>query len=370
MAGAGILEERIEAAGLAGIAASVEAGERLSREDGLRLFESPDILAVGALADRARRRLHGRKAYFIRNQHLNYSNICVNLCRFCAYSRKEGEEGAFRMTLNEVRRKIEERLEERVSEVHIVGGLDPDLPWEFYLDMLRTIGELRPGVHIQAFTCVEIAHFAERFGKTVERVLEELREAGLGSLPGGGAEVFSGRIRAELCPTKLGPDGWLGVAKTAHRMGIHTNATMLYGHLETAAERVDHLLALRTAQDETGGFLAFIPLAFHSENTELPDLPPTTGFDDLRAVAAARLLLDNIPHVKSFWIMVGTKIAQLSLRFGADDIDGTVVEEKITHMAGARTGECLSVEELVGLIRGAGCRPVERDTVYNVIKEY
>ncbi len=366
----GILDSRIAGAGLGAIAEKVERGERLNRDDGIALFETPDLLAVGALADRVRARMHDRKAYFIRNQHLNYSNICVNSCRFCAFSRKEGEKDAYRMDIDTIRRKITERLDEPVSEVHIVGGLDPNLPWQYYLDMLVVIRELRPGVHIQAFTCVEIAHFADKFGKTVKDVLVELREAGLGSIPGGGAEVFSGRIRKDLCPTKLGPEGWLEVAKTAHRLGIRSNSTMLYGHTETVAERVDHMIALREAQDETGGFLTFIPLAFHSENTDMAGLPPTTGFDDLKTIAVGRLVIDNIPHIKSFWIMVGTKIAQLTLRFGANDIDGTVVEEKITHMAGARTSECLSVGELLMLIRGAGCRPVERDTVYNVIREY
>jgi aminodeoxyfutalosine synthase len=365
-----ILDERIEKAGLGPIAEKTAAGKRLSREDGLLLESTHDIIALGALADRVRTRLHGRRAYFIRNQHLNYSNICVNSCRFCAFSRREGQEGAYRLSLDEVRRKIEERIGEPISEVHVVGGLDPDLPWDYYLEMLRTIRALRPEVHIQAFTCVEIAHFAEKFGNGVEGVLEELREAGLGSIPGGGAEVFSGRVRAELCSTKLPPEGWLEVAKTAHRLGIRSNATMLYGHMESPGERVDHLIALREAQDETGGFLTFIPLAFHSENTGLPGLPPTTGFQDLRAIAVARLLLDNLEHIKSFWIMVGTKIAQLALRFGADDIDGTVVEEKITHMAGARTAQGLTVDELLALIKGAGLQPVERDTVYNVIKEY
>lgn len=365
-----ILGGRIEKAGLSSVAEKAAAGERLSREDGLLLESCPDILAVGASADLVRTRMHGRRAYFIRNQHLNYSNICVNSCRFCAFSRSEGEDGAYRMTLDEVRRKIEERLDDPITEVHIVGGLDPELPWAYYTDMLMLIKKLRPDIHIQAFTCVEIAHFAEKFGKTVEEVLGELSDAGLGSIPGGGAEVFSGRIRADLCSAKLSPEGWLEVAKAAHRAGLSTNATMLYGHIEKPEERIDHLIALREAQDETGGFLTFIPLAFHSDNTELAGLPPTTGFQDLKAIAIARLMLDNVPHIKSFWIMVGTKIAQLSLRFGADDIDGTVVEEKITHMAGARTAECLSVQELLALIRGAGLQPVERDTVYNIVREY
>lgn len=366
----GILEARIAEAGLAGIEAKVDAGVRLSREDGIALYTNPDILAVGALADRVRVRRHGRKAFFIRNQHINYSNICINSCRFCAFSREAGQKGAYRMDIAQIRKDLAERIDDPISEVHIVGGLDPDLPWDYYIEMLEAVREQRPGVHIQAFTCVEIAHFAEKFGKSVRRILSELRDAGLGSLPGGGAEVFSTRIRRDLCPTKLSPGGWIEVAKTAHRMGIRSNATMLYGHQETVEERVDHLLALREAQDETGGFLTFIPLAFHSDNTELEGLPATTGFDDLRAVAVSRLMLDNFEHIKSFWIMVGTKIAQLSLRFGADDIDGTVVQEKITHMAGAQTSECLSVDELLRLIRGAGCRPVERDTLYAVLKEY
>ena len=270
----GALDERIAAAGLTPIAEKIEAGERLSREDGIALYGNPDILAVGVLADRVRTRKHGLRAYFIRNQHLNYSNICVNSCRFCAFSRKEGQEGAYRMDLDTIRRKLEERIDDPISEVHIVGGLDPDLPWDYYLEMLRTVREIRPGVHIQAFTCVEIAHLAETFGRSVRDTLVELRDAGLGSIPGGGAEVFSGRIRKELCPTKLGPRGWLEVAKEAHRLGIRSNSTMLYGHLETAEECVDHMIALREAQDETGGFLTFIPLAFHSDNTELEGLPP------------------------------------------------------------------------------------------------
>ena len=370
MSGATAIDRKIEAAGLEAIARKVEAGQRLSAEDGLALMRSNDILAVGALADRVRQRKHGRRAYFIRNQHINYSNICTNRCRFCAFSRREGDDGAYRMSIEEIEAKITERLGEPISEVHIVGGLDPELPWQYYLDMLAAIRRLRPDVHIQAFTCVEMAHFAEKYGKSVESVLGELRDAGLGSIPGGGAEVFSGRIRARLCPTKLTPGGWLDVAARAHRMGIKSNATMLYGHIETARERVDHLVALRDAQDETGGFMTFIPLAFHSENTDLPALAPTTGLEDLRQIAVSRLVLDNIEHVKSFWIMVGLKVAQLALRFGADDIDGTVTEEKITHMAGARTPECLRLSQLLALIEGAGLQAVERDTVYNVIREY
>ncbi len=345
----------------------VAAQERLNRADGLTLYRSADLLGVGFLADLVRRRLHGRKAYYIYNQHLNYSNICVNGCKFCAFGKTAGEPGAYEMPLEEIFRKIEARLAEPISEIHIVGGLHPDLPLAYYLDMLRGIKALRPGVHLQAFTAVEIAHLAEVAGINLADTLAALKEAGLGSLPGGGAEVFSPRIRGDLCPKKLSPAGWLEVSQTAHRLGLRTNATMLYGHVETREERVDHLLRLREAQDETGGFLTFIPLAFHPQNTGLEDLPETTGFDDLKNLAVARLLLDNFDHIKAFWIMIGPKLAQLSLAFGADDIDGTVMEERITHMAGAQTPMGLSRQHLLHLIREAGCEPVERDTLYNVI---
>jgi aminodeoxyfutalosine synthase len=332
----------------------VLAQERLDRTDGLTLYRSADLLGVGYLADLDRRRRHGNRAYYIYNQHLNYSNICVNGCKFCAFGKVAGDPGAYEMSLEEVLGKVEERLGEPITEIHIVGGLHPDLPFSYYVEMLRGIKALRPAVHLQAFTAVEIAHLAEIAGLSVADTLLTLKEAGLGSLPGGGAEVFSRRIRNE-------------VSQTAHRLGLRTNATMLYGHLETSAERVDHLLRLREAQDETGGFLTFIPLAFHPQNTELDHLTGTTGFDDLKNLAVARLLLDNFPHIKAFWVMIGPKLAQLSLAFGADDIDGTVIEERITHMAGAQTPTSLTRQELLHLVREAGCEPVERDTLYNII---
>jgi len=346
----------------------VKAQERLGREEGLTLYRSPDLLGVGYLADLVRRRLHGRRAYYIYNQHLNYSNVCINGCRFCAFGKPLGDPQAYTMSLEEIFARVRERLGEPITEIHLVGGLHPELPFSYYIEMLRGIKALRPGVHLQAFTAVEIAHLADLAGLSVAETLATLKEAGLGSLPGGGAEVFSPRIREDLCPRKLSPEGWLMVAQTAHRLGLRTNATMLYGHQETLEERVDHLLRLRAAQDDTGGFLAFIPLAFHPKNTQLSYLPETTGFDDLKNLAVARLLLDNFPHIKSFWIMIGPKLAQLSLTFGADDIDGTVIEERITHMAGAQTPQGLSRQELLTLIREAGCEPVERDTLYNEIK--
>jgi aminodeoxyfutalosine synthase len=345
----------------------VRAGERLSREDGLSLFESADLLGVGHLAHLVRSQRHGRRAYYIYNQHVNYSNICINGCKFCAFARRAGEAGAYELSVQEILGKIEARLHEPITEIHIVGGLHPDLPFSYYLAMLREIKCLRPQVHLQAFTCVEIYHLAGRAGLSVEETLMALKEAGLGSLPGGGAEVFSSRVRQELCPQKLAPEGWLEVSQTAHRLGLNTNATMLYGHLETWGERVDHLIKLRQAQDETQGFLAFIPLAFHPQNTAMRELTGPSAIDDLKTLAISRLMLDNFPHIKAFWVMLGPKLAQISLCFGVDDVDGTVMEERITHMAGAQTPQGLTRAELRALIAEAGCEAVERDTLYRVV---
>lgn len=360
----------IEKAGFGSILEKVEAGERLTFDDGLQLYASHEILALGYLADIVRTRLNGDRAYFIYNQHINYSNICTNLCKFCAFGKEKGAEQAYEMTVAEVKQKVRDRLDEPITEIHMVGGIHPDLPFDYYLELLRGIKEVRPSVHIQAFTCVEIAHLAERAGKTVATTLEILRDAGLGSIPGGGAEVFSPRIRQLTCEKKLSGKDWLEIAKTAHRLGLHTNATMLYGHIETVKERLEHLQALREAQDETGGFLAFIPLAFHPKNTEMASLSKTTGLDDLKNIAVARLFLDNFPHIKAYWVMIGPKLAQIALSFGADDMDGTVKEEVITHMAGADTDQTIGSNTLVRLIREAGRLPVERDTLYNVIKFY
>jgi aminodeoxyfutalosine synthase len=347
----------------------VAAGARLDASDGCTLFRSADLLGVGYLAQTVRQRLHGRQAFYIYNQHLNYSNICVNGCKFCAFSRKAGEPGAYEMSLPEIFAKIEARAHEPITEIHIVGGCHPELPFAYYLDMLRGIKRLRPQVHLQAFTAVEVAHLADKAGLSLGDTLLALKEAGLGSLPGGGAEVFSPRIRQHLCPEKLSPQGWLEVSQTAHRLGLNTNATMLYGHLESVEERVDHLLKLRAAQDETGGFLTFIPLAFHPANTGLSELAGPSAIDDLKTLAVSRLLLDNFPHIKAFWVMLGPKLAQISLCFGVDDVDGTVMEERITHMAGAQTPQGLTRSQLRALIREAGCEPVERDTLYRVISD-
>jgi aminodeoxyfutalosine synthase len=354
---------------LADIYEKVVAGDRLSREDGLRLFQSNDLLAIGFLANLVRERLHGQRTYWVYNQHINYSNICVNGCRFCAYSRQEGEEGGFLLTVDQVAKKVSERLHEPIREIHVVGGCHPDLPFSYYLDLVREIKKIRPEAVMKAFTAVEVAHLAHHERLTISEVLQALKEAGVEALPGGGAEVFSNRVRQLLCPEKLNSDGWLQVAKEAHLMGMRSNATLLYGHLETAAERVDHMLALREAQDETGGFITFIPLAFQTANTGLSGVQPRTGFTDLKTIAVSRLLLDNFAHIKAYWIMLGVKMAQIALHFGADDLDGTVMEERIGHMAGAQSAEALTPDELQGLIRAAGREAVERDTFFKPVAE-
>jgi aminodeoxyfutalosine synthase len=360
----------IKLAGLGDILEKINSGERLSLEDGRRLYECRDLLAVGWLANFVRERKNGNQAFFIYNQHINYSNICTNLCKFCAFGKEKGHELAYEMSVAQIKDKVRQRLDEPITEIHMVGGIHPELPYSYYLEALRGIKEVRPDVHIQAFTCVEIQHLADLAGKSVEATLIELKEAGLGSLPGGGAEVFSPRIRELTCPKKLDGAGWLRVAKTAHRCGLNTNATMLYGHIETVEERLEHLDALRQAQDETGGFLTFIPLAFHPKNTEMADLSRTTGVTDLKNIAVARLMLDNFPHIKAYWVMIGPKLAQVALSFGADDMDGTVKEEIITRMAGGESEQALGHNTLIRLIKEAGREPVERDTLYNMLDRH
>ncbi len=364
------MDNFVRAAGFGDILDKVVAEKRLSLEDGKFLYETTDILSLGYLANIVRERKNGNRAYFIYNQHVNYSNICTNLCKFCAFGKEKDAELAYEMTVDEVKEKVRERLDEPINEIHMVGGIHPDLPYSYYLELLRGIKEVRPDVHIQAFTCVEIHHLAELAGKSVGDTLDELKEAGLGSIPGGGAEVFSPRIRSLTCERKLSGEGWLEVAKTAHKHDLHTNATMLYGHIETIDERLEHLDMLRRAQDETGGFLAFIPLAFHPKNTEMPDHSITTGIEDIKNIAVARLMLDNFPHIKAYWVMVGPKMAQMALSFGADDMDGTVKEEVITHMAGAETDQAMGHKTLIRLIKEPGRKPVERDTLYKVLSTY
>ncbi|MBE0429503.1 MAG: aminofutalosine synthase MqnE [Thermoleophilia bacterium] len=348
----------------------VTSGERLTFEDGLALLGSNDLLRVGALADLARKRIAGDDVYFVNNRHINHTNVCGNRCKFCAFSADEGAPDAYTMTLDEVLARARESLSDGITELHIVGGEHPSLPYEYYLEMIRALHDMDPSVHIQAFTASEIAFFAKRGKKTVGEVLQELKEAGLGSMPGGGAEIFSGRVRGIVCDKKISGDAWLDVMRQAHNAGIRSNATMLYGHVETHAERIEHLIRLRELQDETRGFGSFIPLAFHPANTGLSGLPGPTGAEDLMMIAVSRLMLDNFRNIKAFWIMIGIKLAQISLHFGANDIDGTVVEEKITHAAGAETDEAIAKSELIRLIREAGRVPVERDTLYNVVRRY
>ena len=353
-------------AGIGDLAEKVLARERLSLDDGLRLY-SADLHAVGALANVVRERLHGDLAYFNVNQHVNYTNICNKLCRFCAFQRLPGQEGAYWMTPAEVAAKIEAQLSEPVTEVHMVAGIHPKLDYAYYLDILRAAKRARPSIHIKAFTMVELDQIAKKAKKPLAEVLPELVAAGLGSVPGGGAEVFADRVHKESYHLKISGEQWLDIARTVHRAGLKSNCTMLHGHIETLEERVDHLDRLRRLQDETGGFQTYIPLSFHPENSEMADVPGPTATDELREIALGRLMLDNIPHIKAYWILMDIPIAQTALSFGADDVDGTVVEEKIYHEAGATTPQKVQREELVQWIRDAGRVPVERDTLYNVV---
>ncbi|MCD6319183.1 MAG: aminofutalosine synthase MqnE [Candidatus Desulfofervidaceae bacterium] len=360
------MKKLIKAANLVDIAEKIDQGKRLSLEDGLRLYKAP-LLAVGYLANLMRERLHGRKTYYVYNQHINYSNECLNLCKFCAFGKPKGHPEGFTLTLEEIEQKIKARLKEPIKEIHIVGSVHPDLPFDYYVELIRRVKTLRPEAVIKAYTATEISHFADISGKTIEAVLKILKDAGLEVLPGGGAEIFAPRVRQEVCPRKLTAEKWLAIAKTAHRLGIKSNCTMLYGHIETYEERLQHLIALREAQDETRGFLCFIPLSFHPKNTKLSYLPGPTGVEDLKTMALSRLMLDNIPHIKAYWIMLTPKLAQVALNFGADDIDGTILEEKITHMAKAESPQCLTRTELEALIKEAGYEPVERDTFFREI---
>lgn len=349
------------------IAEKVLAGKRLNFEDGLALYRSPDVLAVGWLANYVREKLHGNITYFNVNRHINPTNVCVAACRLCAFGRKKDADGAYTMALEQAWQTAASGYSEAVTEFHIVGGLHPDLPLEYFLDLVSGLKERFPQVHIKAFTMVEVAFFARRAKLSIRETLERLRDAGVDSLPGGGAEIFADRVRHIICDHKIDGDEWLETARTAHQLGLKSNATMLYGHIENEEDRVDHLLRLRAVQDETHGFQTFIPLAFHPDNTPLDHLPRTTGLTDIKQIAVGRLLLDNFPHIKAYWQMMTPKIAQIALRFGADDIDGTVIEEKIYHDAGATTPQGMRRRDLERLIREAGREPFERDTMYRTV---
>lgn len=387
---------------LASIAEKVEAGVRLSAEDGVRLFESRDIHEIGRLANIVRERLHGDAAYYNINRHINYSNYCVLRCKFCSFYRPyergakdvpknlslplAGEQlassnssqharGGYEFDIDEIVSKAKEASAVGATEVHIVGGLHPTLPFEFYEDMCRAIRAACPAMHIKAFTAIEIIHFT-RISKprlTIREVLERLRAAGLGSLPGGGAEIFDDRVHDEAYKSKVGEAGWFDVHRSAHEIGMFSNATMLYGHVEDEAQRVQHMIKLREHQDESlasraAHFNCFIPLSFIPEGSELSHLPGPTGVDDLKTMAISRLMLDNFPHIKAFWIMQSAKLAQVALNWGVDDLDGTVVWYDITKREGAGgTHQELTVERMQRLIREAGRRPVERDTLYRAV---
>jgi aminodeoxyfutalosine synthase len=358
---------RLRAAGLTEIAQKLDAGQRLDAADGLRLFETPDLLALGWLANRERERRHGHRAFYNYNLRLEVTNVCQASCLFCSFARlEEGMPSAYTMTLEQAWDKVRQRGDQPLTEVHIVNGLHPHLPFSYYTDLLRGFKRIRPEITLKAFTAVEIAFFADLYGMTDEQVLRELMAAGLESLPGGGAEIFAERVRRKIAHDKADADRYLSIHRLAHTLGMKTNVTMLYGHIERLDERVDHMLRVRELQDETGGFQAFIPLAFHPDNNQMRKLPAPTGADTLRTMAVSRLMLDNVDHIKAFWIATGVDVAQAALWFGADDLDGTVQEERIYHMAGSDTPDVLTTGRIRQLITRAGRQPLERDTMYQL----
>lgn len=345
--------------------------KRLSFEDGVKLFNSSDILTIGALANYTTEKKNGKYAYFVINRQINPTNVCVLDCKFCAFADMDkNSPKAYEMDYQQILEKAKYAVDNGATEVHIVGGLHPDWDFDRYLNIVSVIKRNFPSLHIKAFTAVEIDYFSKISGLSYYDVLTKLKEAGLDSLPGGGAEIFSPSVRRIIAPKKIGYQKYLEIHKIAHRLGLHSTTTMLYGHIESYEDRVDHMLKIREAQDETGGFMCFIPLAYQPENNDLPVYEHTTGIDDLKTIAISRLLLDNVPHIKAYWVMIGEKIAQVALNFGADDIDGTVMEEKIAHFAGAKSPTAQAKEKLVRLIKEAGKIPVERDTLYNPVKIY
>ncbi|MEZ0324090.1 MAG: aminofutalosine synthase MqnE [Hydrogenothermaceae bacterium] len=346
-------------------------GERLSFEDGVKLFNTTDILTLGSLANYVTEKKNGKYTYFVINRQINPTNVCVLDCKFCAFADMDkNSPKAYEMSYDQILEKAKYAVENGAVEVHIVGGLHPDWSFEKYLNIVSIIKKNFPQLHIKAFTAVEIDYFSKLSGLSYEDVLIKLKEAGLGSLPGGGAEIFSPSVRRIIAPKKIGYQKYLEIHKIAHRLGLHSTTTMLYGHVESYEDRVDHMLKIRETQDETGGFTCFIPLAYQPENNDLPVYDYTSGIDDLKTIAVSRLLLDNVPHIKAYWVMIGEKTAQVALNFGADDMDGTVMEEKIAHFAGAKSPTQQAKERLISLIKEAGKIPVERDTLYNRIRVY
>jgi aminodeoxyfutalosine synthase len=346
----------------------VTAGERLSFDDGITLYRSPDILSLGYMANLVRERLHGNVTYFNVNRHINPTDVCVASCRLCAFGKKAKDPTSYTMSLEQVWETAGRGYAEAVTEFHIVGGLHPELTLDWFCQMIAGLKERYPQVHLKAFTMVEVAYLAKRAKLSIRETLERLKAAGVDSMPGGGAEIFCERVRRIICDHKIDGNEWLESARIAHQIGLKTNCTMLYGHIETEEDRVDHLVRLRELQEETRGFVTFIPLAFHPEHTALGHLSKTTGFDDIKQIAVSRLMLDNIPHIKAYWVMMTPGVAQIAQRFGANDVDGTIVEEKIYHDAGATTKQHMRREELLRIIREAGREPKERDTAYRPVE--
>jgi aminodeoxyfutalosine synthase len=363
--------------GVRAVAEKLSAGERLDADDAAALFESRDLIAVGALADARNRATNGQRVFFSSNQHINPTNVCVlrHTCVFCSFARTPREEGAYTRTLEQVLAEASRAKSAPIREFHIVGGLHPKLRLGYYTDMIRALRLAYPGVHVKALTAVEIAHLARIERCSFREVLVQLKDAGLTSLPGGGAEVFGRAVRMTIADRKLAGEEWLEVHRQAHALGIPSNCTMLYGHVETMRDRAEHLLILRGLQDETGGFLTYIPLAYHPDHNALGEEMgwqgrPTTGIDDLMNIAVGRLVLDNVPHVKTHWPMVTPFVSQVALHFGCDDVEGTVVYERVYHEAGARTPMELAYDDLVRLIRDAGKVPVERDSLYQPVRTF
>jgi aminodeoxyfutalosine synthase len=358
---------------LSTIIKKIQASEDLDFEDGLLLMEAKNLSLIGALADYMRRKTTGERVMFVTNCHINYTNVCISKCRFCAYFREDGQKGAFTLTIDEIMEKAENASKMGATELHIVGSLNPRLQFEYYEEVLRRLHEKYPAMSLKAYTAVEIAHIAETSGMSIKEVLLRLKKTGLTSLPGGGGEIFNREIREKLCPNKISGERWLEVMETAHKLEIKSNATMLYGHIETHGDIIDHILRIRKLQEKTRGFQAFIPLRFHPDNTDLQKsgVRGSTGFDDLKIIAVSRLLLNGyVNNIKAYWVMAGEKLAQIALHYGANDIDGTVMEERITHAAGGAEPEYMPKERLIHLIKNAGRIPAERTTNYEIIKEY
>ena len=364
-----IYEDLIGRAGLEDIHDRVLAGQRLSLDDGLRLYACDELPVLGYLANIVRERKSGDTAYYVRNQHINYTNVCNKLCKFCSFYVKPKDERGYVLSPEQVAARVAEYDEAPITEIHMVGGVNPKLPYQYYLDVLRAMKQARPAAHLKAFTMIEIAQIQRIAKKPLEEIFADMKAAGLESLPGGGAEVFSDRVQGDLFWTKADSEEWLEIAQAAHLAGLPSNATMLYGHIENTEEKVYHLVRLREVQDETGGFLCYIPLSFHPERTELEDLPGPTGCLDLKEIAVGRLMLDNFPHVKTFWIMNTIEISQTALWYGADDIDGTVMDYEITRKSFTETQQRLTQAELLQRIIEAGRQPLERDSLYNIVAD-